>query len=82
MVQYDGDTISPGEATLRALAAIGFDWAEASAADYWCRQSAGPAGNGRAESDSVVTNHEFEQIPIAHNGAGDSPVIFIKNEKR
>ena len=81
MVEFEGDTVTPSEATLRALRQIGFDWAEVSATDYWLRREVHAADAHKDATNPSVVDGEFEHITVARSAADDSPVVFIRNRK-
>lgn len=81
MVEYDGDAVTPAEATLRALRKIGFDWDEVSATDYWVRQEVHPASATKSAPNASIVDGDFQQLTVARNDADDSPVMFIRNKK-
>lgn len=81
MVQYEGETVTPQEATLRALHRIGFDWSEVSATDYWVRHEFQPSNAAQAKASSSFVFDETQHVPVARNDADESPVMFIRNRK-
>lgn len=81
LVQYDGDAITPAEATLRALQQIGFDWAEVSATDYWVQQEVHPSDASGIAGTAPTFGDGMGNLKIARNDADDSPVMFIRNKK-
>ncbi|QIG53205.1 GIY-YIG nuclease family protein [Altererythrobacter sp. BO-6] len=81
MVEFEGKATTPAEATRDALKAIGFDWDEAFATDYWLTQSVGPAGHGRSAESSQAAAHVAEEFAVLATEPDDSPVMFIRNRK-
>lgn len=81
MVEFKGDKLTPGEATLRAIREIGFDWEEVSAADYWLPRVAGPATNGDAAESLGGMSPMHDRGTSLRSEVDNSPVMFIRNSK-
>lgn len=81
MVEFEGRPTTPGEATRNALKAIGFNWDEVFATDYWLTQSLGPAGNGGSAANPQVSELAPDEFAVLATESDDSPVMFIRNRK-
>jgi len=76
---YEGETLSPTEASLKALQALGFDWNEIYEPAYWL-QNLQPAKTDRDGVD-IGTN----KTPVRRQASADvpksedNPIMFIKS---
>ena len=81
MVEFEGNAATPAEASVKAMQKLGFEWDRVSATDYWVPETPHfPKGQSSKANkpgmDSVLT-----RMPEPADDVGNSPVMFIRNNK-